>query len=122
MCKSFAKFNRTLWDNYVWTGKKYFSFLLAQQSQQSLAAFVAKFLNYANLTLSTISMHIMLGTCVPNLRHRGWVKHTQTHLALKNGTITFYYTRNFWGIFSEFTFALEKNPNDGYEGGGILSF
>jgi hypothetical protein len=25
----------------------------------------------------------MLGTCVPNLRGRGWVEHAQMHLALK---------------------------------------
>jgi hypothetical protein len=31
-------------------------------------------------------MHIMLGICVPNLRGRGWVEHTQMHLVLKKGT------------------------------------
>jgi hypothetical protein len=33
-------------------------------------------------------MHIMLGTCVPNLRGRGGVEHTQMYLALKKGTKT----------------------------------
>jgi hypothetical protein len=28
----------------------------------------------------------MLGTYVPNLRGRGWMEHTQMHLALKKGT------------------------------------
>ena len=65
-------------------------------------------------------MHIMLGTCVPNLRGRGWVEHTQMHLALKKGTKNFHYTSNSWGIFSEFTFSLDKNPNGGYEGPGIF--
>jgi hypothetical protein len=36
-----------------------------------LTTFGAKNLNYAILKFCTISMHIMLGTCVPNLRGRG---------------------------------------------------
>jgi hypothetical protein len=34
-------------------------------------------LNYATLSFCTISMHIMLGTCVPNLRGRELLEHTQ---------------------------------------------
>jgi hypothetical protein len=39
-------------------------FPCARQEQQSLTAFGANFLNYANLGFCTISMHIMLGSCV----------------------------------------------------------
>jgi ABC-type multidrug transport system permease subunit len=46
-------------------------FLCARQGQQGLNAFGETFLNYANLMLFTISMHIILGTCVPNFRCRG---------------------------------------------------
>jgi hypothetical protein len=42
-------------------------FHYAWQGQQNLTAFGAKNLNYAILVLCTIIMHIMLGTCVPNL-------------------------------------------------------
>jgi hypothetical protein len=70
----------------------------ARQGQHGLTAFGETFLNYVNLMLSTISMHIMLGTCVPNFRCRGWVEHTQMHLALKKGTKIFHYTSNSWGI------------------------
>jgi hypothetical protein len=66
------------------------------------------------LGFCTISMHIILGTCVPNLRGRGWVEHTQMQLALKRGTKKFYYTIKSLGIFSEITFSLVKNPNSGY--------
>jgi hypothetical protein len=95
-------------------------FPCAQQEQHSLTAFGAKFLNYTTLSFCTISMLIMLGTCVPNLRGRGWLEHTQMHLALKKGTKTFHYTSNSWGISSGFTFSLEKNPNGGYEGSSVL--
>jgi hypothetical protein len=50
--------------------KKSFSHC-ARQGQQTLTALGAKVLNYATLSFCTIVMHIMLGTCVPNLRHRG---------------------------------------------------
>jgi hypothetical protein len=63
-------------------------------------------------------MHIMFGSCVPNLRSRGWVEHTQMHLALKKGTKKFHYTSNSWGIFSEFAFILDINWNSCYEGNG----
>jgi hypothetical protein len=100
--------------------KEFYFFLRAQQALQSLTAFGVKILNYANLGFCTISMHIMLGTCEPNLTGRGWVEHTQMHLALKKGTIFFHFTSNSWGIFSEFTFSLDKNPNGWYEGHAIV--
>jgi hypothetical protein len=62
----------------------------------------------------------MLGTCVQNLRGRWWMEHTQMHLALKKGTNFFHYTSNSWGIFNEFTFSLDKNPNNEYEGPDVL--
>jgi hypothetical protein len=40
------------------------------QGQHTLTAFGAKILNYATLSFCTMVMHIMLGTCVPNLRGR----------------------------------------------------
>jgi hypothetical protein len=45
-------------------------FPCTRQGQHSLTAFGAKFLNYTFLRFCTISMHIMLGTWVPNLRGR----------------------------------------------------
>jgi hypothetical protein len=45
-------------------------FACAQQGQQTLTARGANFLNYAILSFCTIVMHIMLDTCVPNLRGR----------------------------------------------------
>jgi hypothetical protein len=45
-------------------------FPCAQQREQSLTAFGANFFNYIILGFCTIVMHIMLGTCVPNLRGR----------------------------------------------------
>jgi hypothetical protein len=44
------------------------------------------------------------------------------HLAMKKGTKIFHYTSNSWGISSEFTFSLDKNPNDGYEGPSVHKF
>jgi hypothetical protein len=49
--------------------KKVF-FHCAWQGQQTLTACGAKFFNYAILGFCTIVMHIMLGTCVPNLSGR----------------------------------------------------
>jgi hypothetical protein len=46
-------------------------FTYARQEQQILTAFGAKFLNYGTLRFCTISIHIILGACVPNLRGRG---------------------------------------------------
>jgi hypothetical protein len=31
-------------------------------------------------------MHIMLGSCIPNLRGTEWVEHTQMHLSLRKDT------------------------------------
>jgi hypothetical protein len=45
-------------------------FPCARQGQQSLTAFGAKIFNYTILGFYTISMNIMLDTCVPNLRGR----------------------------------------------------
>jgi hypothetical protein len=47
----------------------------AQQEEQNLTAFGAKFLNYATLNYATLNfctivIHIMLDTCIPNLRGR----------------------------------------------------
>jgi hypothetical protein len=48
------------------------------------------------------------------------MEHTQMHLALKKSTKNFHYTSNSRGIFSEFTFSLDKNSNGGYEGPCVL--
>jgi hypothetical protein len=98
-----------LWDYNVWSWQNSF-FPCVWQGQQSLTAFGAKFLNYAILGFCTIVMHIMLSTCVPNLRGRRWVEHTQMHLALEKGTKNFHYTSNSWRIFCEFTLSLDKIP------------
>jgi hypothetical protein len=45
-------------------------FNCTRQGQQTLTARGANFLNYATLSFCIIVMHIMLGTCVPNLRGR----------------------------------------------------
>jgi hypothetical protein len=45
-------------------------FHTALQEQQTLTACGTKFSNYVTLGICTIVMHIMLGTCVPNLRDR----------------------------------------------------
>jgi hypothetical protein len=60
-------------------------FACAWHGQQTLTAHDANFLNYATLSFCTIVMHIMLGTCVPNLKGKRWVEHTQMHPALKKG-------------------------------------
>jgi hypothetical protein len=62
---------------------------------------VQKIWNYAILGFCIISMFIMLGTYLPNFRGRGWMEHTQMHLALKKGTKYFHYTSNSWGAFHE---------------------
>jgi hypothetical protein len=60
--------------------------------------------------LCTIVMHIMLGTCVPNLRGRGWVEHTQIYPALKKDTKNFHYTSNSCGILVISLFHETKIP------------
>jgi hypothetical protein len=108
-----------LWDYNVWSGKKSF-FACAQQGQQTLTARGAKFLNYGTLSFCTIVMHIMLGTCVPNLRGRWWVEHTKMHPALKKGTKKFHNTSKSSGIFSDLIFSWNKNPNRKYEGPSVF--
>jgi hypothetical protein len=71
--------------------EKFFS-TVPRQGQQTLTARGAKIFNYATLSFCTIVMHIMLGTCAPNLRGRKWVEHTQMHPALKKGTKNFHNT------------------------------
>ena len=46
-------------------------FHYAWQEQQTLTTLGTKIWNYANLSFCTIVMHIMIGTCVPNLKGRG---------------------------------------------------
>ena len=81
-------------------------FLLCSARQQTLTTRGAHFFNYRTLRFCTIIMHIMLevGSCVPNLRGRRCVKHTQIHPPLKRGTKKFHYTSNCCGIFGEFAF------------------
>jgi hypothetical protein len=62
----------------------------------------------------------MLGTCVPNLRGRWWVEHTQMHPALKKGTKNFHNTSRSWGIFSDLNFSWNENSNGRYEGPGVI--
>jgi hypothetical protein len=95
-------------------------FPCARHGRQSLIDFCAKLLNQTTFSFCTISMHIMLDSCVSNLRCWGWMEHTQMYLALNKGTKHFHYTSNFWGIFSEFAILLDKNSNGGYEGPSIL--
>jgi hypothetical protein len=110
MCKKFQKsWPHGLWDYNVWRGKKSF-FACARQGQQTLTARGAKFLNYATLSFCTIAMHIMLGTCVPNLRGRRWVEHTQMHPTLKKGTKHFHNTSKYCQFFFYFTFFETKIP------------
>jgi hypothetical protein len=45
-------------------------FAYAWQGLQTLTARGVKILNYETLSFCTIVMHIMLGTCVPNIRGR----------------------------------------------------
>jgi hypothetical protein len=68
---NFAKFDRTDCEIITFEVERKVIFPCAQQGQQGLTAFGETFLNYANLMLFTISMHILLGTCVPNFRRRG---------------------------------------------------
>jgi hypothetical protein len=69
--KSFDKVDYTGCEIITFEVERKAFFPCARQGQQSLTAFGAKFLNYTTLSFCTISMHIMLGTCVPNLRGRG---------------------------------------------------
>jgi hypothetical protein len=95
MCKSFKKVDRMDCEIITFEVERKVFLTCARQEQQSLTVFGANFLNYTTLSFCTISMHIKLGTCVPNLRGRGSMEHTQMHLALKKSTKNFYYTSNF---------------------------
>jgi hypothetical protein len=122
MCKKFCKSKlHGLWDCNIWNKKK--SFLLVPDRDSRVWPLLGqKNFNYANFKPSTISMHIMIGACVPNLRCRGRVEHTQMQLALKKGTKNFNYGSNSWLIFSEFTFLLDKNFNDWCKGPAVFQF
>jgi hypothetical protein len=69
--KSFKKVDHVDCESITFQMEKKVFFPCAWQGQQTLTAFGAKYLNYTTLSFCTISMHIMLGTCVPNLRGRG---------------------------------------------------
>jgi hypothetical protein len=68
--KSFKKVDRMDCEIITFEVERKVLFACARQGQQNLTAHGAKFLNYAILKFCTIVMHIMLGTCVPNLRGR----------------------------------------------------
>jgi hypothetical protein len=70
MCKKFKKVDRTDCEIITFEVERKVFFACARQGQQTLTARGAKFLNYATLSFCTIIIHIMLGTCVPNLRSR----------------------------------------------------
>jgi hypothetical protein len=48
------------------------------------------------------------------------VEHTQMHLALKRGTKNFHYTCKTCEFFSDLNFPCNENPNNRYEGLGVL--
>jgi hypothetical protein len=95
-------------------------FACAQQGQQTLTTRGTKILNYATLSFFTIVMHIMSGTCVPNLRGGWWMEQTQMHPAVKKDTKKFHNTSKSWGIFSDLNFSWNQNPNGKYEGPGVF--
>jgi hypothetical protein len=66
--KSFAKVDHTDCEIITYEVERKVLLPCARQGQQTLTAFGAKILNYAILRFCTIVVHIMLGTCVPNLR------------------------------------------------------
>jgi hypothetical protein len=67
---SFKKFDCKDYEIITFEVERKVFFACARQGQQALTARGAKFSNYATLSFYTIIMHIMLGTCVPNLRGR----------------------------------------------------
>jgi hypothetical protein len=71
MWKKFQKVDRTDCEIITFEVERKVVFSCARQGQQTLTAFGAKNLNYTILRFCTIVFHIMLGTCVPNLRGRG---------------------------------------------------
>jgi hypothetical protein len=68
--KNFKKVDRTDCEIIMFEVERKVFFACAWEGQQTLTARGAKFLNYAILSFCTNVMHIMLGTCVPNLRGR----------------------------------------------------
>jgi hypothetical protein len=68
--KSFAKVDRMDCEIITFEVERKVFFPCAWQGQQTLAALGAKNFNYAILGFCTIVMHIMLGTCEPNLKSR----------------------------------------------------
>jgi hypothetical protein len=68
--KSFKKVDRTDCEIIMFEVERKVFFACAQQGHQTLTVRVANFLNCATLRFCTIVMHILLGTCVPNLRGR----------------------------------------------------
>jgi hypothetical protein len=69
--KSFKKVDRLDCEIIMFEVERKVSITCVLQGQQSLTTIGVKILNYATLSFCTISMHIMLNTCVPNLRGRG---------------------------------------------------
>ena len=69
--KSFKKADRMDYEIIMFEVERKVFFPCVQQEQQSLIDIEGIFLNYAILRFCTISMHVMLGTCVPNLRSKG---------------------------------------------------
>jgi hypothetical protein len=118
--KKFKKVDLTDCKIITFEVKRKVFFPCAQKGLQTLTARGTKNLNYATLSFFTIVMHIMLGACVPNLRGRWWVEHTQMHPALKKGTNNFHNTNNSCGIFSDLNFSWNKNLNGRYEGLDVL--
>jgi hypothetical protein len=106
MCKKFCKsWLHGLWDYNVWSGIKSF-FLLCLGRTADFDHLWCKNFQLCNFWFCTIIMHIMLGTCTPNLRGRWWVEHTQMHPVLKKGTKNFHYTSISCGIFLWFHFFM----------------
>jgi hypothetical protein len=68
--KSFATFDLTDCEIITFEVERKVFFHYARQVQQTLTARGAKIFNYAILGFCIIVMHIMLGTCMPNLRGR----------------------------------------------------
>jgi hypothetical protein len=69
MYKSFKRVDRTDCEIITFEVERKVFFHWARHEQQTLTARGAKKFNYASLGFCIV-MHIMLGTCVPNLRGR----------------------------------------------------
>jgi hypothetical protein len=68
--KSFKKVDHTDCEIVTFKVERNIFLLVLDMDKQTLTAHGAKILNYATLSFCTIVMHIMLDTCVPNLRGR----------------------------------------------------